>query len=431
MKVVSISRMLLAGALALVMVTGVAVAGGRADSQKSETKYPNATRKAPKLDLVKQSDADAVNKGAKAYNAGDYAKATELLKPLADGKDTKSKYAQVVANQILANIAYKQGHVDQAVTDLEKALKLNVMPNDTYFDMEYQLAQFYMADGKYQKSIDLINTWRKDGKRQTADSYGLQGIAYYRLGQYKNAVAAIKQAMSMTNKPNSSWNQVLAASYSELGDTGQAIAAAKSQLAKNPDDMTTLHNAVAVMVGAGKYDDALKLMENARAKGLLKEGKDYILLAKLHMMQAQNMSKPKPEAEAALAVLKEGETKGLVKPGYDTYRIRGDASYLDDDIKGAIREYKLAAKTAPNGQMDLQVASLLLSEGHRHAAEARRYAKSAIKRGLDHPGKAYMVLAEAERALGNKGAAIAAMRKAEQDPTTRAKAHAWLKKAGR
>jgi hypothetical protein len=41
-----------------------------------------------------------------------------------------------------------------------------------------------------------------------------------------------------------------------------------------------------------------------------------------------------------------------------------------------------------------------------------------------------MMLAEANRGLKNKAGAIAAMRKAEQDPATASKAKAWLEKAG-
>lgn len=429
MKLVSISKMLLAGALALMMVTGVAVAGGRAEGQKKAAKYPNATRKAPKLDLTRQSDADTINKGAAAYNAGDDAKAKQLLQPFADGKGTSSKYAQVVALQILGNIAFKEGHVDQAIQDLEKALSLKVMPNDTYFDMEYELAQFYQANGKYQKSLDTIQSWRKEGKLETAESYGLEGVDYYRLDQYDKAITAIKKAQSMTDKPNPVWSQVLAASYAESGNTDAAIAAAKAQLAKNPDDMTTLHNAVSVMVSAGKYSDALKLMQGAHDRGLLKDGKDYMLLAKLHVMKAQDMKKPKPETQAALAVVKEGMDKGLLKPDYETYRLKGDAYYFSDEIAPAIDAYKHAAKTAPDGQMDLQVASLLMSQ-RKHTA-ALGYARKAIKHGLKHPGRAYVLIADAERALGHRSSAIAAMKEAEKDPTTRDKARAWLKKADR
>ena len=428
MKLVSLSKMLLAGALALMMVTGVAVAGGRPGTQKQVSKYPNATRKAPKLDLT-QSDADTVNKGANAYNNGDMNKAKQLLQPFAEGKGTKSKYAQVVALQILGNIAFKAGNIDQAIQDLEKALALNVMPNDTYFDMEYELAQFYQAAGKYQKSLDLVEKWRQEGKLETADSYGLEGVDHYRLGQYDKAITATKKAMSMTSKPNPVWNQVLAASYAETGNSEQAIAAAKAQLAKNPDDMTTLHNAVSVMVGAGKYAEALKLMQGAHDRGLLKTGADYMLLAKLHIGKAQGMKKPKPETDAALAVVKEGMDKGLIKPDFETYRLEGDAHYLADDISAAIASYEKAAKLAPDGQMDLQVASLLLSQ-RKHTA-ARSYARSAIKHGLKHPGRAYVLIADAERELGNKSGAIAAMKKAEQDPLTREKARAWIKKAER
>lgn len=429
MKLVSFSKVLMAGALALTMISGTALAhGGRADSQKKQqSKYPNAARTAPKLDLRSQSDADTINKGAQAYNKGDYDQAKKLLQPFADGKGTDSKYAQVVALQILGNIAFKDGHMDQAIANLEKALSLNVMPNDTYFDMEYELAQFYQADGKFQKSLDTVDKWRKVGKRETADSYGLEGVDYYRLGQYDKAIAKIKKAQSMTDKPNSVWNQVLAASYAETGNTDQAVAAAKAQLAKHPDDMTTLHNTVSVLVGAGKYSEALDMMQQADKKGLFKEGKDYILMAKLHMMKANNADKPKPETQAALAVLDEGMKKGLVKPGYQSYRIQGDAYYLQDNIRKAIENYEKAAKTAPDGQMNLQAASLLLSQGKRTAA--RTHAREAIKQGLKHPGHAYMIIAEVERHYGHKSAAVAAVRKAEKDPATKAKAEAWLKKA--
>jgi tetratricopeptide (TPR) repeat protein len=428
MKLKSFSNVLMAAALALALVSGTAMAhGGRADSQKQQTKYPNATRKAPKLDLTSQSDADTINKGAQAYNNGKYDQAKTLLQPFADGKGTDSKYAQVVALQILGNIAFKSGDMDTAIANLEKALSLKVMPNDTYFDMEYELAQFYQAKGSYQKSLDTIEKWRQAGKRETADSYGLEGVDYYRLGKYNKAIAAIKKAQSMSDKPNQTWSQVLAASYAETGNTDEAVKAAKAQLAKNPDDMTTLHNAVSVLVGAGKYSEALGLMQRAHDKGLLKKGKDYILIAKLHMMKANNSDKPKPETRAALAIIKEGMDKGLIKPDYETYRIQGDAYYLSDKVSEAIGKYELAAKTAPDGQMNLQAASLLLSQG-KHTA-ARKHARAALKQGLKHPGRAYMIIAEAERAVGNKRAAVAAMRKAEKDPTTKSKAEAWLKRA--
>ncbi|MDA3913901.1 tetratricopeptide repeat protein [Oleiagrimonas sp.] len=426
----SFSKILFAAAVALMMVSGSAMAhGSNKSGEKKQSKYPNATRKAPKLDLTSQEDADTINKGSKAYNKHDYATAKKVLQPYADGTASKSKYAQVVALQIMGNIAYKEGHVDKAIQMLQKALTLNVMPNQTYFDLEYELSQFYMVNKQYQKSADIIDKWRQEGKLQTADSYGVQGVDYYRLGQYDKAIAAIKKAESMTDKPRETWNQVLAASYAESGNTTEAIAAAKAQLAKNPDDMTTLHNAVSLMVSAGNYDEATKLMEQAQTKGLLKKGKDYVLLAKLHLMKAQDAKDAKPEAQKAVSIIKQGIAKGVLKPGYESNKIQGDAAYFSDKINEAISFYGKAAQDAPDGKVKLQQAQLLLSQ-HEDSA-ARKASEAAIKQGLKHEGPAYMVIAEAERSMGNKSGAISAMKKAEKDPTTQAKAKAWLKKATR
>jgi tetratricopeptide (TPR) repeat protein len=430
MRLASFSKILFAGAVALMMVSGSAMAHGSSKSgEKKQSKYPNATRQAPKLDLTSQEDADNINKGSKAYNKQDYATAKKVLQPYVDGKASKSKYAQVVALQIMGNIAYKEGHVDKAIQMLQKALSLKVMPNQTYFDLEYELSQFYMVNKQYQKSADIIDKWRQGGKLETADSYGVQGVDYYRLGQYDKAITAIKKAESMTDKPRETWNQVLAASYAESGNTTEAIAAAKAQLAKNPNDMTTLHNAVSLMVSAGNYDEATKLMEQAHTKGLLKKGKDFVLLAKLHLMKAQDAKDAKPEAEKAVSIIKEGIAKGVLKPGYESNKIQGDAAYFSDKINEAISFYGKAAKDAPDGKVKLQQAQLLLSQ-HEDSA-AHKASEAAIKQGLKHEGPAYMVIAEAERSMGNKSAAISAMKKAEKDPTTQAKAKAWLKKATR
>ena len=62
--------------------------------------------------------------------------------------------------------------------------------------------------------------------------------------------------------------------------------------------------------------------------------------------------------------------------------------------------------------------------------EARTLIEQGIAKGVKHQGSAYMLLAEAQRGMKNKAGAIAAMRKAAQDPETAAKAKRWLKQAG-
>ena len=214
MKHAPFLKLLSGAALALALVSSPAIARDRHGDQGSkdtkEALYPNATRKEPKLDLTSQKEQKKVNEGLEAVNAGDKAKAMELLQPLADGAD--SKYARALALQGIANLKYNDGDLKGAIAALKQSLDIGVMPNDTYFQLEYELAQFYLADEQYQQAVDTLAKWRAEGKRETAESYALEGNAYYRLEKYPEAIAAMKKALSMTDKPQSLWNQILMAS---------------------------------------------------------------------------------------------------------------------------------------------------------------------------------------------------------------------------
>jgi hypothetical protein len=430
MKHVPFLKLLSGTALAFALISSPAIARDRHGDQGSkETKqalYPNATRDEPKLDLKSEKEQKTLNEGLEAVNAGDKAKAMQLLQPLA--QDADSKYAKSLALQGIANLKYNDGDLKGAITSLKQALDIGVLPNDTFFQLEYELAQFYLADEQYQQSIDTVEKWRTEGKRETAESYALEGNAYYRLEKYPEAVTAMKKAMSMTDKPESSWNQILMAAYSESGQADQAAQLAQQQLAANPNDATAMTNAVAVLMQAQKYPEAIDLMEKVRASGNLKDEKQYVNLAKLYLITGQNSEDPKPSAKKAEAALEDGMAKGVVSSSYDNQKLLGDAAYIAGDESKAIAAYRKAIPMASDGEAALRAGQLLL--GQQKYSDARTLIKQAIDKGVQHKGTAYMMLAEAERGLKNKPGAITAMKQAAQDPETAAKAKAWLKQAG-
>lgn len=435
MKLGSIPLMLAGATLALAMTGGAAVAhpapqhDQKSQKDQKQSLYPNATRKEPKLDLTSKRDADQINEGLSAYNAGNTAKAKEILTPYAKGTASDSKYAQALALQALANIDYKAKDVPAAISKLKKALAIGVLPNDTYFQLMYELAQFQAASDHYQQALDTLHKWRVEGKRETADSYGLEGVLDYRLNKYKEAIAAIQKAKSMSTQSKPSWDQILAASYAETGQSGQAIAMAKKQLAANPTDATTRHNLVVLLMRSDKYPEALKEMEKARSNGQLTTSDSYINLAKLYLITGQNSDKdPKPYADKAIAALKEGKAKGVVKADYKYYKLMGNAALIGGDRSAALAAYTKAAPLGQDGSAELRMGELLAAE-HKYSA-SRNAARKALAKGTKHKGKAYMLIAKAERAMKNKPAAVKAMKKAEQDPETRSAAKAWLRQAG-
>lgn len=398
----------------------------KGDKSKEPAQYPNATRTEPKLDLTSEKDQKNLSQGLDAVNEGDKAKAEQFLQPLVDS--SKSKYAQALALQGLANLKYNDGDTKGAIALLQRSLALGVMPNDTYFQLQYMLAQFQIADEQYQAGLDTLAKWRAEGKKETADSYALEANADYRLEKYPEAIAAIKKAQSLTDKPNPSWNQILMASYAETGQTDQAAQLAQQQLNAQPGDSTAMGNAVAVLMQAQKYPEAIQLMEKARAGGTLNTESGYINLAKLYLITGQESDDAKPNALKASQVLDEGASKGLVAASADNDMLRGQAAELSDNVSKAVEYYGKSAAEGKDGEAAMRAAQLLLTESKY--SQAKTFAQQAIDKGVKHKGTAYMLLAESERGLKNKPAAIAAMKQAAQQPETAAKANAWLKQAG-
>lgn len=424
---------LLSGAtLALALVSSPAIARDRhADQGSQETKpaeYPNATRKEPKLAMKSEREQKNFNDGITAMQAGDDAKATQLFQPLAEDSGS-SDYAKSLALQAIANIKFKAGDTKGAIAALKQSLDIGALPNDAYFNLELELAQFYLADEQYQQAIDTVVKWRQEGKRETAQSYGVEGNAYYHLQKYPEAIAALKKAQALSaGKPDPFVDQTLLAAYSDSGQTDEVAKLAQQQVAANPNDKTAITNAVASLAQTGKYDEAIALEEKSRAAGNFTDEKDYVMLGKLHLLLAQNGTDTEANAGKAEGVFEEGLSKGILKPTAENYNLLGSAAYMAGQTTKAIDAYRKAVPLSDNGESAIYAGSLLLNDGKY--SEAASLLKQGIGKGVKKKGAAYMLLAEAERGMKNKAGAVAAMKMAAQDPDTAAKAKAWLKKAG-
>jgi tetratricopeptide (TPR) repeat protein len=419
---------LASAALMLMLASSPVLAKDSASKDKPEVQYPNATRVAPKLDLTSDKDQKNLNAGLDAVSAGDKAKALQYLQPIADG-GSKSKYAQALALQGLATIKYNDNDPKGAIALLQQSLANGVMPNDTYFQLEYMLAQFQVADEEYQPALDTLTKWRAEGKKETANSYALEGNIDYRLGKFPEAIAAIKKAQSLTDKPDPAWNQILMASYSQSGQGDQAAQVAQQSLAANPNDPKALDNAVAVLMQSNKNDEAIQVMEKARSGGNLKSEDNYVNLAKLYLIRAQSSNTDsKPDATKSAQVLQDGMSKNIVTPSADNYLLLGEADELSDNTSGAVDAYTKALPTAKDGEAAIRGGQILLSQQKYSAAKSM--IQQGIDKGVKQKGAAYMLLAESDRGLKDKTGAIAAMKQAAQDPQTADKANAWLKKAG-
>jgi hypothetical protein len=421
-------KMLAGAAFALMLASTPALASDNSSSsdQKAAPLYPNATRKEPKLDLTDAKEQKTLNEGIDAVAANDKDKATQLLQPLVD--NSKSKYVQAMALQGLARIHATSNDLPGGIDLLKRSIDNGVLPNDAYFQLQYELATFYLLNQQYQPSIDTVEKWRAEGKKETPESYALEGEAYYRMQKYPESIAAIKKAQSMTDKPDPRWNQLLMLDYNDSGQKDQATALAKQQVNAAPTDSTAFHNSLSLLIQSQKYPEALQLMEQGKTNGMITTENDYVTMAKLYTNSAQDASDPAVDSGKAVQVLQDGMSKGVVKPTADNYVLLGDANMVGGDTDAATAAYKKAIPLATNGEPALKAGVALLTQNEYSAAKP--LIQQAISKGVQHKGRAYMDLAQANVGLKDKAAAAEAVLEAKKDPETAAQASAWLQKAG-
>jgi tetratricopeptide (TPR) repeat protein len=410
-----------AAVMALMLVVGSAVAAP--EKKKEETKYPNATRSAPKSDLSNAADQKMLQEGLDELNSGDDEKAQQQLQKVVDS--SKSKYAKGVALLGLANLKFNGGDFAGAVAFYKQMFDLNSVSNDQYYDSMYNMAAAYVQAEQYQAALDEIKQWREQGKRETADSYALEGNIFYRMQKYPEAIAAIRKAQSLTNEPKESWNSILMASLSESGQTGQASQILDEELKKDPKNKGTIHNALVVYVQNNQYDKALPLLDNERKSGMLTEEKDYTESARFYANIAQGGDKPEAAVNGA-ELLQEGMTKNIVKPTLDNYKLQGDLYMIAQKNDKALASYAKASPMASNGDIDYTRAQIIGAE--QNWAEAKTMAEKAIQRGVTKKGKAYLLLGKLNVALKDTAAAKTAFQQAQSDPDTNAEATEQLQR---
>jgi adenylate cyclase len=116
---------------------------------------------------------------------------------------------------------------DLAISEYERALALN--SNDADFLAEMAIALNYM--GRSEQAIAQLKKAMRMNPRHPSWYLGVLGYAYYEVGQYKEALATLKQ----DNKPWFTTHRTLAAVYVRLGRIEEAHAEVSKMFEKNPD----------------------------------------------------------------------------------------------------------------------------------------------------------------------------------------------------
>lgn len=419
MSFAKLSKYLSVALMVALLAAGSALAARNKKEEKAPPMFPNATRAEPKIKVSPM----LAKKLEQLVDFSQEDRPDDVIKVGEEIITSKraGPYEKAFALQAQAFAYVDKDDYASAIPLLQKSLEANGLPNDTHFQIMFQMSQMYLSEERYEEALTSLDKFFAETKSAKPEHLAMKGNALYRLERYDEAAKILEQAIAASDKPQDSWSQLLMGSYFEQEKPMEAARVAESMLAKNPNDKNLLSNLASIYAQADMYDKATEILERARAQGLLTEERDY---RNLYAMYLNSEGK---EAQG-IAVITEGLDKGVLKPSADVYIALGQAYYFSDKIKESIDAYRMALPHAKDGEPALNLARVLTNE--EDYAGAKSAAQEALKKGVKKPGEAWMVVGRAEFGLGNKAGLIAAYKEAAKHPETAQQANDWLRKNG-
>ena len=143
-----------------------------------------------------------------------------ILTELRTDKDNLKSYDRSVMWNAWAYVYMTDGKFPQAMTAYTNVMNEPEVTIGLRNGALFSLAQLNLAEGNYQKGVNLILQWMDEVEKVTAQSYSVLGQAYFALGDYRKSMSSLETAISMAEeegyKPRENWYSLLAVCYNEL-----------------------------------------------------------------------------------------------------------------------------------------------------------------------------------------------------------------------
>ncbi len=377
--------------------------------------FPNATRAEPTAKGSSRLQRQ-LNSMIEALNGDDAPKALELAQEII-ANERANAYEKSLAYQVAGNSSADLDDLPAAIEFLKQALATNGLDNNSHYSVMQNVASFQMNNDQPADAVTTLQQLIAETRTEKPEIHAILASALFQTENFAAAIESLKKALSYTTEPKDDWLKLLQAAYAESEQPAEAVKIGEQLLARNPDDKRQMLALASSYLDLDQGEKAAAMLEQARAKGLFTETRDYQALYTLYF----NIEGREKDV---IGVIEEGLTKGILKRDLQTLNALAQAAYFSEDMPKAIASYKEAAALDPKGETGLNLAKVL--SGEAEDAQARDAAKAALAKGVAKPGEAWMVIARSESQLDNTAATRAALQEAAKYPETRDQANRML-----
>jgi len=343
------------------------------------------------------------------------------VKLLAMIKRARGDYLQATLYQMIAQVEWARSNYDSALTNFEKAVNIDALPDNIHFALMYQISQLYYMQDRYDDALDKLALWmcKVPPENITPNAWVLKASIHAQKKDWKNVIPAIDTAISLSDAPKEAWYQLKLASHFELEQFPTAAQTLVVMIQLWPDKKDYWVQLSQIHYKLKKDDEALSVIALAYRRNMLDKQTDIMYLTNLY----SNAAVP----YKAAAVLQKGIEDGIVEADQKHWTMVADTWYAADEMEKALAAFEHAGKASTDGDIDLRRGYILVDmERWELAIEAL---EAALEKGGINDrktGEAYVLLGMSEFTLNNYSKASTAWGRAGKYPKSKKPAQQWM-----
>ena len=318
--------------------------------------------------------------------------------------------------QMLGYAAMANENFGEAIVHLKQSLLLNKLPEKVKYNVGYMVAQLHSAQGEFVQAIDFAAEWFDTLEQPTPAQMMFMANIYAQTKNYKQSIPFARSAISESATPKESWFQLLIAAHYELEDFKSAASALQKIIGYWPGNSSYWEQLASVYVMLEDESRALATLRLAWMSGVLEREESIKSMVQLAFARGI------PEHAAKLLNL--GFDKELLPREPVYVRMLANAWLSAREAGTAIDTFKELAELEEKGEPLLRAANLYIEQGDWNMAE--KSLENAINKGLEEPGKAWLLLGIAHAEQENFKQCFASLRKARSFEDTKRQATKWI-----
>jgi len=342
------------------------------------------------------------------------------LSRLDDLRDMRlSDYEEALVYQAYGFVYAQQGDYDRAITEFERCLALDALPNIANQGMLYSLAGLYQNEEQFQKAIDTMGVWFGFAEEPVpADAYMLVGSSYAQLEQLDKALPYVTEANARADTPNESWLMLELSIRFEQMDYRSAVDLLRRMVVQWPETPRYWEMLASAYLELEDDSNALATLMVAYKRGMVDGQAKLLNLVRLNLF----LDLPYEAGE----ILETEIAAGRIEATRDNLELLLSAWTSAREYVRAVAVIDRLAPLTNDGRYYMQKAQLLSEQADWIGVVAAT--EEALRAGgLESPGQTLVLKGMAHAELGDYDDALAAFNQARDfEDSARRNADAWI-----